>query len=534
MRKTVLKPGKEEQPTAYADRLGIEYGLNVTQEHKKQLGQFFTPLPVAYFMAEFVDVNIKKIRILDPGCGTGILACSIIEKIVEQNGVIEEIDLVAFETDPNLLVYTDSSLEYLHKWLRERKIKFSYFLCKNDFIIHNSGVLSNQSTTAKKYDIIIANPPYFKINKNDQRLKVARSVIYGQPNIYSIFLLIAARLLDNEGQVVFITPRSFTSGNYFKLFREKFFELINLTHIHLFTSRKEAFERDKILQENIIVAAKKKQETMRNQLELSFLDQTSQYLQISTSKGIIDVHERTAKRYHFKDLVNLQSEQKIIHIPVSKNDDKAIQLFKSWSSTLMDFDMCISTGPVVDFRSLEFIRANKQKSTVPLIYLHNIGKMTFQWPIGKGRKGKDKGEYIMHNSRSFPRLVANKDYILLRRFSSKDDSSRLIASPYYCRWLPQFSMLGIENHLNYIYKKDEDLTSVEIMGLAALLNSKLFDVYFRTFNGNINVSATELRHLPLPPKNTIDFIGEQLLTESNPSQDLIDKIIQDHFKIYLT
>ena len=535
MRTTVSKPVINERPAIYADRLGIEYSYAVTHEHKKKLGQFFTPISVANFMSEFADgIRTNKIKLLDPGCGTGVLACAVIERLVQLNSSLEEVDLVAFESDVELLVFTDAVFEYLHKWLSQKKIKFRFFLCKNDFILHNSSILSNNVDPLEKYNIVITNPPYFKIKKEDKRAEAARSVIYGQTNIYSIFLLIAARLLDEGGILIFITPRSFSSGNYFKLFREKFFELLEITNIHLFVSRRETFERDKVLQENIVVSAKKKREVFQNQLELLFSRTILPNIEISTSNSINDIENRIINEYQFSDLVNLKSEQKIIHIPISDNDRKAIRLFKTWAFTLVDFGMRISTGPVVDFRSTDFIRNVQEKNTVPLIYLHNVDKMIFKWPSDRKAKGKHKGEYLIYNSHSFSRLVLNRNYILLRRFSSKEDSSRLVASPYFAEWLRQFSMLGIENHLNYIYRKDGDLHKSEVVGLAGLLNSKLFDVYFRTFNGNINVSATELRNLPLPSLQEIKKIGEQILKKSSGcDQNFIDQIVQDKFAIDL-
>jgi len=62
--------------------------------------------------------------------------------------------------------------------------------------------------------------------------------------------------------------------------------------------------------------------------------------------------------------------------------------------------------------------------------------------------------------------------------------------------------------------------------LAAVLNSKLFDNYFRIFNGNVNVSATELREMPLPPLELIKQIGDQLiLNNTDFSQELIDDLV---------
>lgn len=529
-----VKPRKDEKPISYADRLALVYTSKVSSDHKKKLGQFFTPLQVAEFMADFSTFKKSKVRILDPGCGIGILACALVEQLVEHNKNIEEIELVAFETDNELLTYTDACLEYLRRWLQKKQIKYSHLLCKNDFILHNSAALTEANISGDLFDAVIANPPYFKIRKDDIRAIAAKSVIYGQTNIYSIFLILAAKLLNRGGELIFITPRSFASGNYFRIFREVFFSIISITNIHIFASRTAAFERDKILQENIIVVGKKKVDMAPlDQLQLFVSQESAEMIGVSTSKGIDDVGCKILRQYRFADLVNLNSSQKILHIPISNNDENAIRLFKTWTSTLSTYEMEISTGPVVDFRSTEFIRSSYRKNCVPLIYLHNINKMIFNWPMPTLRKGKVKGQYIVQNNQSESRLVFNKDYILLRRFSSKEDKSRLIASPFFSKWLPQYGKLGIENHLNYIYRPSGDLLDTEVVGLAALLNSRLFDVYFRTFNGNINVSATELRNLPLPELDFIKEIGQEIMLKEKYDQQYIDLLIQEKFGIDL-
>lgn len=529
----IVEPKLNELPSSYADRLGLIYTSEVTTEHKKKLGQFFTPLLVAKFMAGFCLVKKERIKLLDPGFGLGILSCALIEHLIEKYSEIKEIELVAFETDDRIISYATTSLEYLDNWLQNKKIKLIKFLCKNDFILHNSIVLNDSIISTECYDIIIANPPYFKLKKTDARALAAKSIIYGQTNIYCIFLVISSKLLEKDGQLIFITPRSFSSGSYFKVFREKFFSIVDITNIHLFNSRKDAFVRDKILQENIIVIAKRKNEDTFHQLQLSFTHGGLDEIMISSSEGIKDASIALAKNYRFRDLVNLNSEQKILHIPATEKDDKAIKLFKSWKNTLNSYKMEISTGPVVNFRSTKFIADSYKKNCVPMIYLHNVEKMKFSWSSKHKVRGKSKGHYIIFNDESASRLVCNKDYILLRRFSSKDDKSRLVASPYFSKYLNQFEMIGIENHLNYIYRPSDILTAEEIIGIAAILNSKLFDVYFRTFNGNINVSSTELREMPLPRLKDIKDIGSRIIKENKQDQEFIDSIIQKKFGVDL-
>src|SRR5438045_9629949 len=107
----LTQPELNELPSSFADRLGIIYSSKVNSEHKKTLGQFFTPLKVATFMAEFCILKKNKIKILDPGCGIGILSCTLIEKLLQLNNGIVEVDLVAFETDNEVLLYTDACFD---------------------------------------------------------------------------------------------------------------------------------------------------------------------------------------------------------------------------------------------------------------------------------------------------------------------------------------------------------------------------------------------------------------------------------------
>jgi adenine-specific DNA-methyltransferase len=516
-----------ELPSSFADKLGIEYSITVPVDHKKKHGQYFTPIQIANFMASKAAATSNKIKILDPGAGIGILSCALVEYIVRNLTFVKEIEIVAFETDLKILPYTEKCFAYLFEWLRSKGIGFSHLICKNDFILHNSHILNAATNNKESYDIIISNPPYFKLPKKDARAIASQSVIYGQSNIYSIFMILSAKLLSKNGQLIFITPRSFCSGNYFRLFREIFFSLINLRKIHVFDSRKNPFGRDKVLQENIIVVATRKniQEFSPSMLALPFDD--ADEIDISHSHGLSDLHCSSTKKFKLQDLLNMNSFQKILHLPITGMDDKVMAIFKNWKNSLASYGFEISTGKVVDFRSTSFINFNKKKTSVPLVWLHNVNKMQIIWP--NSYKGKPKGHYILDKAESKSLLIRNTNYVLLRRFSAKDDRNRLIAAAYMPQSTLRTNLLGIENHLNYIYRKKGNLTKIEANGLAALLNSTLFEIYFRTFNGNINVSATELRELPMPDFDLINKLGKEVMKERNELN--IDELVTSIFKL---
>ena len=56
----------------------------------------------------------EKIRFLDPGAGTGILSCALIERL-ESIGSIRCIEVVCYETDETVLELLKDNLKYCRK-----------------------------------------------------------------------------------------------------------------------------------------------------------------------------------------------------------------------------------------------------------------------------------------------------------------------------------------------------------------------------------------------------------------------------------
>ena len=188
----------------------------------------------------------------------------------------------------------------------------------------------------------------------------------------------------------------------------------------------------------------------------------------------------------------------------------------SWPSTLQSLGLNISTGPVVPFRATERIgkEGNVPESHVPLLWMNHVRAMQTTWPLDR-----HKPEYILRTG-ARTLLVPNRNYVLLRRFSAKEEARRLTAAPYIAA---EFAIpeVGFENHLNYVHRLGGTLSEDEAWGLAALYNSQLLDTWFRTINGNTQVSATELRAMPLPAHRTIIALGQRAKHLADPMKDLM-------------
>ena len=515
---TIPIPLTNERPILYSDRVGEWYVTQKSNKHRKHHGLYLTPVQVADFMAKQIRVAGSRLRVLDPAAGSGILICAAVEALVGRTEKPATLTIVAYEVDPELIPALRAVLQYLMQWCRANdSVELTMRVEPTDFILAHAEALRSFSTLMPyepdhhDFDIVIANPPYFKINKHDPRAIAAASVVHGQPNIYGLFMAVSAALLTDRGDLIFIVPRSFASGPCFRQFRTVFFEMIRPTDVHVFDSRRDAFSRDDVLQENII---------FRGVRELNWRN-ASQIapLAFSASRGVNDIDHPTRRTIPIESALDLTSVHKVLRLPVSDDDDAVLALVDSWPNTLGSLGLNISTGPVVPFRATELIAKDGFgcDTHVPLLWMNHVRAMSVQWPLCRY-----KPEYIRRNGDK-PLLVPNKNYVLLRRFSAKEEARRLTAAPYIATDF-DISEIGLENHLNYIHRPGEALTADETWGLAALYNSRLLDTYFRAINGNTQVSATELRAMPLPRHETILVLGQAVRNLRDPL-DSLDRLV---------
>ncbi|MBN2272048.1 MAG: Eco57I restriction-modification methylase domain-containing protein [Sedimentisphaerales bacterium] len=482
------------RPVVYAHNLAQKYIEGTPVEHRKKNGQYFTPPEVADFMADLAEVNGRSaIRVLDPGAGTGILSCAVCERLGQIQG-LSEIELDVYETDPCLLAMLDEVLAHLTSWLDRHGVSLKCRVLAEDFAL-SAAELADEF---RPYDVVLSNPPYKKIAGDDPRSRLARGAVCGQPNLYALFMLAAAKMLRRSGSMVFITPRSYMAGCYFKAFRQAFFRIVQPIRAHLFESRKDVFSNQKVLQENVILESRK--------------GVGAKSIIVSHSHNAKDLEHSVLNKVPLAHALHMGTNGMVLRLPVDELDDLVVEIVDSWTNTLVDYGLEISTGPVVPFRAKEFITSNGRsaKATlVPLLWMRNVQPMQTVWPCGCPDNRDAANQFIVANSETHRRklLVPPMNMILLRRFSVKEEKRRLTAAPLFAGTLDS-EWIGLENHLNYIRRPRGKMTQHETIGLAVLLNSSLIDRYFRICNGNTQVGAAEIRAIPLPSLDIIVQLGK--------------------------
>src|SRR5439155_3793012 len=125
--------------------------------------------------------------------------------------------------------------------------------------------------------------------------------------------------------------------------------------------------------------------------------------------------------------------------------------------------------------------------TQPHLRMHNVRPFMTRFPP---KNGKPMHILISDDSKRL-RLPA-KRYVLLKRFTAKEEHRRLVAGIVETK--DSYSpFVGLENHLNYVYRPGGELSTSEALGLAAFFNLAFIDRFFRVISGQMQVNADEIR-----------------------------------------
>ena len=313
------------------------------KKQRKEYGQFFTVPSTADFMASLasIDYNKHTLSVLDAGAGSGVLSAAIVAHIRE-HGYTGDIELTCYETDSKVLSLLEENLAQINS-----SYKISYTIITENYILSQK---FGSPETESLYDIIIGNPPYKKIAKDAEEALAIPEVCYGAPNLYFLFWAMAIHNLKPGGEIVYIIPRSWTSGAYFAKFREYLFSQCVITHLHLFASRDKVFDGESVLQETIIVKVKKT--TIRPDIVCITSSSTSDFSDVRKFDAPYNV---------------VVSSRQYVFLVTDGEESAALDKLSHLDETLPSISLPMKTGIIVDFRTREVLR-NKDNSVLYRLY----------------------------------------------------------------------------------------------------------------------------------------------------------------------
>jgi adenine-specific DNA-methyltransferase len=416
-----------------------------------------------------------------------------------------------YETDPAVLPLLRQTITECQDALAAKGHHLDATIHEEDFVLRRpESSLYATSPRTGYADVVLMNPPYAKLAKDSPQARAFSEIVHGQPNVYALFMAAAVELLKTGGELIAITPRSYCNGLYFREFRRWLLSRMSLQYIHLFESRRATFKESEVLQESIITVAAKQ-------------NSQSPEVLVSVSHGpSLDACEALPRLA--SSIIEDSTGDSMIRLPASTADLDIIHEVESWGGTFADRGLRISTGPVVSFRATKYLLDNVDHAdAVPLLSIHNVRPYATVWPVAKGSK-----PIALHATNGAAALLLPaKNYVLLRRFSAKEEPRRLTASPYLPTATERQGAIALENHINYVTHTSRELTVPEVYGLVAIFNSALLDRYFRVLSGNTQVNATEIRSIPFPDLQSIARIGERVASLGVAERATIDAAVLD-------
>ena len=483
------EPEPIENPSLLPDDdLSSAYSMLNDLEDIKRLGKFYTPSPVAsYVLRRLGYPGEQDGPLLDPACGTGSFLVEATRRYLTANPGAKWKDLTreirGVDIDPvAVLIARTQVLETVLEAGLQVDGASLQIDCR-DALAPGS---ANRDTLFEHIEeleelagYVVGNPPYGKIHSSDPRIAPYKDTVHGHANLYGIFLTLAVSRLKAGGHLGFVVPRSFASGLYFKNLRRHLLNELRIDEVTVFGSRKGVFSG--VLQETLLFLGTKGEPqgvtVVREPKDPAELDAGGDdYRAVAVPAGELTL----GPRYDHALILSAH--------PLAR---EVLANVRRHSKPLADHGLKASTGRLVWNRAKEHLRTAPGPDTLRVYWPANVRPGVFD----PGNCEKVKPNYAVLNDKTRSALSLPEDLVVTKRTSAKEQIRRIEAGFVAGDRLELAGGFFLENHLNFIRRVSGE---VDLRVVSAVLNARLTSALFALVNGNTQVSATELMHLPLP------------------------------------
>lgn len=500
-------------------------------------GKVYTPDIVVKYILDRVEFPGSNERgcLLDPACGAGAFLIEAARRIVNQpDASFAQLSdqIVGFDNDPVAIdlcktgimllagdhdlfsANDDVTLNIFVSDTLDVPDQTDFFRKKEHPVVEN--IKSKKGNFQNGIHWIVGNPPYGKIHSSDTRVANFKETVYGHANAYGLFIHFCLDRLAKHGRLGFIVPKSFSSGLYFKKLRAYLLNHLVLNEVVTFGSRKEVFSDAAVLQETVVLLGG----NGGSNGEI-IIKEPHSHQDLKTTDSVV-----RAKI----DEIDLGPEyDHILCLTPSRDALDLMYKVRQRSTPLIHRGLKTSTGKLVWNRLKKHLRDDGGDNILPLYWMHNIQPYRF---LPEQQNG-GKQCFAELNEKTKPWLNVPEEMLITKRISAKEQPRRIEAAYIPASWRSETPGYFLENHLNFIRRRDQNF---DLVFLCGLLNSKLLDFVFRIFNGNTQVSASEINLLPLPEVDTdevvVQCVQKAINAERSDMPDIEDELNYRVYEIY--
>lgn len=428
----------------------------------REYGEYYSNENLINILLDNLQTLIRpNKKVIDPSSGAGFFLFHYVKRIIKNQPSKTELNelrnnIYGFDIFPFPVII---SKIIIGKLIEDYNSNFSnpYYL-PNIKIQNTLKTLSCISNDKETFDLIIGNPPYFRIDPHEEN-NICKCVSYGHNYIHNLFLHWSIQHLKSKGELGFIIPQSILSGFYYQKMRQ---EMMKNLSIDLIITNKEHEKSFSVQQDIMLLIASKRNQTKNYSIGVSnnSLTNITRYsVDSNIYKNTLQVIPLFKNKNEYENFRNLSQKPIVKHLSSFK----------------------INTGNFVWNQNKEFCFYKKVSKSIPLINGPNINIDG----IDLENERNSTFPYCIPNNSKY---VKYDNLIIYRRMSPIGNINRMIATIVNDKDKRFSNGYVLENHVNFITGPDSKLKD-----LLEFITTREFNNLINSFCHTNQVSSNDLK-----------------------------------------